>query len=200
MTTTTSKPVVRVGMRTPWGKADGIDIVMPGIGWVFTPGHGGVKLSPAMNRRMPDYMRQKGGWYEEDCESAKVYVALTATLATVENDTTDKLREAAVSTLRNWYPDAYERFFGETIAPGDSYIKDERTFHAEHVNDLVVISATNCPRSMSATSPSMVKVTATVGGKRGNGDERYFLVTVSDYETRSRFGFVIDPAKHKEVV
>ena len=195
-TTTTTKPVVREGMRTPWGDADFVQVIAPGIGWVGTPGHGGVKLSRAMNARMPVYMRLKGGWYEEDCEWALVYVALAGLLRSTENDETDRLVAQAVTTLRNWRPDAYESFFGETIPEGRSTIKDERTFKARHANDWIVRSAVN-----SRTHDGFVEATATVGGLRTtSADLRTFLVPSAEYGARNRFGFVIDdPARYGEL-
>ena len=187
---TTTKQIVREGMRTPWGEADGVEIVTEGIGWVHTPGHGGVKLSPALNSRMPEYMRQRGGWYEEDCEWSKVYVALAALLRAVGTDRIDSDCASAVNTLRSYYPDEYERFFGETIAPGDSYAKDKRAFEAAHVNDLVVISAVD-----SKTFPGFVEATASIGGIRG-GATTTFVVPSDEYDARDRFGFVIDRSKH----
>ena len=196
-TTTMTKPaVVREGMRTPWGTADSAQVMAPGIGWVGTPGHGGIKLSPAVNRRMPDYMRLKGGWYEEDCEWAMVYVAMAADLRVAGRDADfDGHAKQAVSTLRNWFPDAYERFFGETIPEGESTVKDERIFKARHANDLIVISAVN-----SKVRKGFVEATATVGADRAVGNDRTFLVPSADYEGRGRFGFVIDdPAKYEEI-
>lgn len=183
-------------MRTPWGMADSVEIVTDGIGWVSCPGHGGLKLSAAMNRRMPDYMRQKSGWYEEDCEWSKVYVALAELLQAIGSDKVDRDRAEAVYTFRSYYPDAYERFFGETIPAGESYAKDSRTFKAEHVNDLVVISAVT-----SKEFPGFVDVIATVGGVHGvygsvSPAETTFVVPSDEYDARCRFGFVIDRSKH----
>jgi hypothetical protein len=60
--------------ETPWGKAQSADLVAPGIVVVSTPGHGGVKLSPEFNAKVPkagrDYAERwvggEVGWYEED--------------------------------------------------------------------------------------------------------------------------------------
>lgn len=191
MTTETSKPVVRRGMRTPWGKAEAVEIVAEGVGWVSTHGHGGLKLSAAMNRRVPDFMRRARGWYEEDCEWALAYVPLIGVLSDTD-DKTDQLLGAAAETLKSYYPDAYEEYFGTTIPPGESYAKDERAFGAEHADDLVVISALG-----SRTYPGFVEVTASIGGIRGGNNETIFIVPSDEYDTRGRFGFVIDRARHK---
>ena len=194
-TAITTKPVVREGMRTPWGDADFVRIVAGGVGWVDTPSHGGVKLSRAMNARMPEYMRKAGGWYEEDCEWSLVYVALAGHLRAALPDDPERIRiaEQAVTTLRNWHPDAYERFFGETIPEGESAVKDERIFRVRHANDLVVISA-------ATGKEGFVEATATRGGVRDFSAARDFLVPSEEYDARNRFGFVIDdPARYEEL-
>ena len=61
-------PLVRRGMRTPWGVATSATVLAPGVGYVVTPGHGGYKLDRRLNASVPPYMRQPGGWYEYDCD------------------------------------------------------------------------------------------------------------------------------------
>lgn len=186
------KPVVWEGMRTPWGAAQEARVVAPGVGWVGTPGHGGVKLSPEMNRRMPDYMRRPGGWYEEDCDWALPYVALADIL---RQGGEASAADAAMETLRKWHPDEYERFTGETIPEGGSHVKDERAFMELHKGDLVAVSA-----QYSKDRPGFVEATATVGGLRdGLPGARRFLVPEEEYARRSPFGFVVDPSRHEEI-
>jgi len=188
-----SRPVVYEGMRTPWGTADNVKVVAPGVGWVGTPGHGGVKISPALTRRMPAYMRRPGGWYEEDVDWALPYVALADMLRGAGEG--EKVLGEAMETLRQWHPAEYEQFTGEEIHEGQSHVKDERIFRDRHANDLVVISAIN-----SSERPGMVEVTATPGGVRDFGGARRFLVPKEEYAARSGFGFVIeDPARYEEI-
>ena len=74
------------------------------------------------------------GWYEEDEQWAKV--------AVVFPDTFPSARIVdAYSTLKNWHPDAYEKFTGRALKPGDSYMRDQQTFQREHANSLIVVSA-----------------------------------------------------------
>ncbi len=61
--------VPHVGMRTPWGKAQTCDKMFEGCWDVTTAGHGGLKLSAALQRLIPAKWRCSGGWYEEDCEA-----------------------------------------------------------------------------------------------------------------------------------
>jgi hypothetical protein len=57
------------GMHTPWGIAQTCDQVFEGCWDVTTAGHGGYKLSPALQRVVPKKWQCSGGWYEEDCEA-----------------------------------------------------------------------------------------------------------------------------------
>lgn len=57
-------------MKTPWGKSLGYKRVTTGITFFDTAGHGGYRISPAMNAKIPAKWRLDGefeGWYEEDC-------------------------------------------------------------------------------------------------------------------------------------
>jgi hypothetical protein len=47
----------------------------------------------------------------------------------------------AYNTLKNWKPDAYEKFTGRALKPGDSYIRDQQTFRRDHANALIAVSA-----------------------------------------------------------
>lgn len=65
--------------QTPWGPPQDVEIIAPGIVRIDTAGHGGVWLSPERNKHVPLRVRrgtfcQNGldGWYEEDCDAAKV--------------------------------------------------------------------------------------------------------------------------------
>ena len=78
--------------RSPWGTVDGCYEVAPGVLSVSTPSHGGLKLSRSRNAAMPESVRRKGGWYEEDCEWSLV--------ALVHSDVLPDEREHAKSTAK----------------------------------------------------------------------------------------------------
>ena len=59
-------------MRTPWGDAQDVIDVAEGIKWVSTASHGGYKLDRKRNAQVNEVWRQAGGWYEEDCDWAKI--------------------------------------------------------------------------------------------------------------------------------
>lgn len=94
--------------------------------------------------------------------------------------------------MKDSFPDAWEAITGNVLQPGESWKKDERTFHAEHAEDWIVVSAIT-----SDHAKGFVEVIATPGGKRGPGtEERRFLVPSDEYRI-GRFGFVVDESRHR---
>ncbi len=104
-------------MRTPWGESDGAERVARGITFYSTPSHGGYYLAPTVNERMPEALRLEGGWYEEDCDWARVVLAFPEYFK-IEEQT------QAYESLKNWCPRAFERFFHVTLGPGESFMLD----------------------------------------------------------------------------
>ena len=195
------RPVVYEGMRTPWGDAQDAEVMLPGIGFVSTAGHGGIKLDSTRNRMVPEYMRTKGGWYEEDCEWAIPFCVFEAEIA---KDAREHLRKAITEgdhkrTLANWFPDAYQRFYGVTLDRSQSLILDQKLFQQENVNNYVVVCAFGDWKE--GVPKGMVGVAATLGGRRDNDSkERWFLVPAEEYSGyRSHNGFVVNPSKHQEI-
>lgn len=181
---------VHVGSRTPWGTADDVVKVAPGIASVGTPSHGGLKLSPERNKQVNPAWRRSGGWYEEDCEAGIVMVSFPDAFPADPEGLADK-------SAKNWYPDEYEQVTGKTVTPGESLTRDRQLFEVAHAADYVVFSA-----QTSDKDPGMVEVAARTGG-HGSGrpeERRRFLVPREDYRADgNRFGFVIDPARHAEM-
>lgn len=180
--------------RTPWGKPDHVKEYAEGIVFYGTPSHGGFKLGRERNAMVPDYMRREGGWYEEDCEWA--IVAMVHPIAFKDDP---KALEEARRSLRSWFPDEYERFFGVELKPGESFKRDERDFYRDHAADWLTLAAWGDWHER--VPAGMVGVVASIGGDRTTGREahRYFLVPKDEYETGHRFSFIVDPARHQEV-
>lgn len=181
-------------VRTPWGYADMKTVYTRGCIFYNTPGHGGYHLSEKLNAQVPDYMRNARGWYEEDSDWAIV--------ATVfPNLFSIKERADAFSTLRNWNPDAFEKFYKTTLKPGESYLKDKKLFDAAHVNDWVTVAAFGDWKE--GVPKGMVGVVAIRGGKRQPSldptIERWFLVDATEYSQAHPHGFVIDEKRHQEI-
>lgn len=179
---------------SPWGPIQDETVIAEGITSISTASHGGYKLDRKRNSQVPSYMRQPGGWYEEDCDYAIVVVVFKQFFS-------EEVLEHAKKSLMNWHPDEYCRFFGVPInsLAGKSYKYNQRLFEESHQNDWVVICAWG---HGSSTAPyfipsGWVGVIATVGGKRGREvEEKHFLVPAQEYANRSNFGFVIDLERH----
>ncbi len=186
------------GGHSPWGVIDDVKKIAEGIERISTPSHGGLHLSSIINAAMPEALRRPDGWYEEDVEWALVALAFPAHFAEHE-------RTEAEKVVRNWLPDVYEAFTGATLAPGQSFKKDEATGIEAHRHDQVVISAFG---DWHASVPEgWVGVTTLTGEAyqarmegRSYGAETYqhFLVPADEYSQRDkRIGlFVCDQDRH----
>lgn len=180
---------------TPWGQPDTMTRYAEGIASYSTPGHGGFKVSSDLNRKIPEFMRCAGGWYEEDCEWSKVAVVFPDAFSP---DTVKEARES----FRNWFPDEYEKFYGVKLKKGESWKRDEHLFHEENRGRLIGIAAWG---DWHKTVPEgMVGVCAVYGPKAetrrySESDEHYFLVPEEEYEKRGRYGFVFeDPSRYQK--
>ncbi len=187
---------------SPWGSVQHVTVIIQEhVISVSTASHGGVKLDRKYNALVPEYMRREGGWYEEDCEYAIPFVVFESELKEhADQWTRDYLATGKHwDTFKGWYPDEYERFTGKTLQPGESYIKDERAWKAEHANDLQVISAWGSWQP--GVAAGMVGVCACVGGRGSRSAERWFLIPEAEYDARGqhRYGFIVDPSRHTEV-
>ena len=178
------RPTIRAGVSTPWGMAQVSRQFAEGIILHSTASHGGFHLAEKANAAVHALFRNDGEFYEEDCEWAKVAHAFPHLFTTHE-------RRLADRTLRDYFPDAYERVMGITLTGSQSHMRDRQQFESLHRNDWVVIAALN-----SDHQPGFVECIATLGGIRDETGERRFLVPRSDY-TIGRHGFVIDPVRHQ---
>jgi hypothetical protein len=76
---------------------------------------------------MPEYMRREGGWYEEDCDWALVFVVFEKDILEFGEEWSVRAIQKGghhKSTMLHWHPDAYEKFFNTSIASGASYIRE----------------------------------------------------------------------------
>lgn len=176
------------GMRTPWGKADSIEQIAPGIVFVGTSTHGGYKLEPSMNQKVNSVWRKQGGWYEEDVDYNIVHL-------TFPNIFDSSKVDSAKKALKHYYPDEYEKVTGESVKPEDSHVLRQRAFYKQHANDWISYAAWGDWHDK--VPKGMVGVVAKKGGREGSGPEKYFLVPEKDYATRGE-NFVVDPSRHKE--
>jgi uncharacterized protein DUF7007 len=169
--------------ETPWGSAQQSRIYGEGVIAHSTAGHGGFHLDAKRNALVDRRWRNADGWYEEDSEWAKVAATFPELFTSFE-------RASADVTLRHSQPDAYEAIHSVILKPGQSRLKDERSFRREHAFDWIVVSAIT-----SRYAPGFVECVATLGGERESRAEQRFLVAAAEYEI-GPFGFVIDPDRH----
>lgn len=179
-----SRPTIRAGASTPWGMAQVSRQFAVGIVLHSTASNGGFHLAENANAIVHALYRNNTEFYEEDCEWAKVAHAFPELFTVYE-------RRLADRTLRDYYPDAYERVTGAILNGSQSHMRERQEFEKRHRNDWVVIAALN-----SGHQPGFVECIATLGGIRGETGERRFLVPRS-YYVIGRHGFVIDPVKHQ---
>jgi hypothetical protein len=66
---------ITVGSSTPWGNADHVEFIAPGIFQVSTPSHGGFYLTEDRRALIPEDWQHASfnkqglnGWFEEDCD------------------------------------------------------------------------------------------------------------------------------------
>lgn len=182
---------MKEGARTPWGKADHVKEVAPGI-WQFgTSGHGGFKLDRERNAMVHHAWRKAGGWYEEDCEWARVAL-------TFPEHFTEKECEHATSTAKRYTPDEYTAVTGTAVTLEESSVLRERAFRAAFADKYVARSVWGDWHA--AVPKGFVGVYATLGGANTAPmvhEGKYFLVTEAEYGARGEFGFVVDETKHQ---
>ncbi|MDQ5987784.1 MAG: hypothetical protein CSYNP_03530 [Syntrophus sp. SKADARSKE-3] len=188
-------------MNTPWGESQVAVHLSVGITRHHTASHGGIYVEPIQNNLIPEYMRNADGWYEEDCEWAKVAVVYPKCFVkNLGND--QQLTEAfteALSTLREWFPEAYEHYTGLQLGAGESHTRDMQLFARANRDKMVVVSVVN-----DSEDSSWVICFAVRGG-RGEDyqyaslDTATYRIPAVEYQTRTRFGYVVDEDVYKPV-
>ena len=173
-------------ISTPWGTSQGAEVYAEGIAFHTTAGHGGFKLDRVRNAALHPALRVPGGWFEEDCEWAKVAIGFPELF-------TDREKTSADRMLKDWSPDAWEAVHGRRLLPEESFQRDREHFEREHAGDWVVIAAVRSDRY-----PGFVETVAIIGGRRELGEQRNFLVANDEYGA-GRHGFVIDPTRHRSI-
>lgn len=192
---------VQIGSRTPWGAADSVTEVAPGIDTVGTSGHGGVKLSPGRNKMIPLPLRNSSGWYEEDCEINIPLRYFPAEFAALPHKrdrwTPESLQADSDQSIKDRFPDKWEVANGRELEPGESRQKDILIWAKAHETDFVVTSARK-----AESDPDLVRVTAR---RKSDGAEGEYLIPKAEYESRrdgdrGRDGrFAVDLTRHAQL-
>lgn len=98
-------------LEIPWGPAQHIHVIAPGIVSYSTASHGGIHLSPERFAEMPKPLQEfvpfggeqhgPGRWYEEDCDWAIVAVAFPQFFTSDDH-------AAALATIKGYKPELYK--------------------------------------------------------------------------------------------
>lgn len=96
-----------VGAYSPWGLIQSATALGPDAVVVSTASHGGIRVSPAALRRIPQPLRataySQGGWFEEDCDWAIPYLALGLDRFEPDAGRSESLRDAARRTAWTYH-------------------------------------------------------------------------------------------------
>lgn len=189
--------------RTPWGEPQHIEETAPGIVQVSTASHGGIKLSPERNGMIPPALRNPSGWYEEDAESHIVAMVHPEGFVYNRQGDMEVIRAEAVTSVKDWFPDKYEKATGETIPVSESYMKrreaeqaDKAAFRAAHRDEFVGTQHTDTHAKWLPVTQAVAWAT-----KDATGEERAFLVPRREAVKDGMLidNLVIDPNRHIDV-
>lgn len=195
---------VAVGVRTPWGQAQSANEMAEGVTSVSTAGHGGVKLSPERNAVIPAALRNRSGWYEEDCEVSIVGMFHPDAFPRHEGGDTKAAVASFERSVKNYFPDAYQTATGRTVPPEESSVlreraqrADEAAFRAAHANEHVSVGF-GTDSTGSWVPSGYVAVRARVDA---TGEEREFLVPKGEavQDNSLRRAVLIDPRRHVDI-
>lgn len=102
-------------VKTPWGKAQSMKVIAPGIIKYTTASHGGYHLSGDRNEQVSKFLKKQTfgqlgekGWYEEDLDWSIV-------IATFPQYFNQELLDTAIALLETHHPDAWRRARLENI-------------------------------------------------------------------------------------
>ena len=197
--------------NSPWDQVQTCERLANGVWWVTTAIHGGLMVDKdTATETLSVHARQHGmKWgrficYEEDEQCAIAFFERPDWFSAFRRrELTEADTASVLKTCKNWEWRYYEARTRTILQPGESYYKDEFMFTQDHADDLIVVSATSGNSWEPPLPAGMVKVTAVKGGRNKHGGytgEREFLVPADEYAARSPHGFIVDPARHEEIV
>ena len=102
---------------SPWGKVRHCEKLTD---WLYSAGtvtRGGFKLRKDFNEKVPKYLRDKDGWYEEDYHKDIILVIFFEQLinelvpSSFKNAVVHWGLESYVKSFKRYYPDEYKKFY-----------------------------------------------------------------------------------------
>ena len=178
------KKLIHKDDRSPWGKVEDVQYLTPWLTQVSTASHGGYKLDRAHNAIIPEYMRKKGGWYEEDCAYSIVFSVLEHLIKQNLFDFSKTFyskfldERSYIESFRNWYPSEYEMYFNVTLQEGESKIKDQNLWMERNKDKWHVVSASSISYS------NVCKISLTLNGDRwkmNTNEEKIIFMDREEY-------------------
>lgn len=184
MTNYYSNDLVYNGMSSPWGKVQDSEMLTPFLGNVSTAGHGGLKVSPEYNKKIPSIFRKQNGWYEEDCAWAiPMYflmqdIALEALPGKIDYLAKTEREGIALKTLKQWYWKEYEQHFDVILDESESNLKADYIWVSQNALKWQVI----CSKYVENDD---IELILTLGGRRSSHtntvEERTIIVDKTVY-------------------
>lgn len=186
-------------MLTPWGRAEETENVSEGVDWVFTGGHGGlrIKSSALRNAGKLELARKSQTFgvgivlgrmffYEEDCGWS---IGVLLMPEAFDEEKLQRAREVA----KNWYPEQYTMVTGEEVQLEESSELQKREFEERTKNRFVVRSAW----SKTSLDPDIPEGHCKVKAKReSDGKEFTTILTKEEYRTRGD-GLYVFPEEYE---
>lgn len=122
---------------SPWGPVQDRTSIANGISQVSTASHGGLKLDAVRQTQMPPFLKPTfpDGWYEEDCDWAKVAVVFPQFFAA--HDVSN-----AVRTIKRWEAANPEAL--AYVAAGEA-ARIAAEYDLAHANDWTVTACGTAP-------------------------------------------------------
>lgn len=176
---------IRTTANTPWGPSQGATLYAEDVVFHSTAGHGGIHLSATRNRMVHPMLRAEAAGTRK-MKAGRSSPSPSRTCSPPSSGA------APERTIKDSWPEAWERIFGTILAPGESREKDRRAFEQRDAGAWIGISAIT-----SNHEKGMIEVVATTGSRRSPGtEERRFLIPSEEYRSGA-CGFVIDEDRHR---
>lgn len=176
------------GDTSPWGTITDIDYGGDGIRLVSTASHGGTWVPPELNRLIPEPLRKRNGWYEEDCEARiPAFFFAQQHLAVYPGNTLEEFSAFSMEGVKYWFPEQWEQASGEKVSAAESPKVKQREFEAAHADTPIEVGIA---RPEGHPNIVLVEATRPADGKTGT-------FVVPKEEVSSGGGrFLPDPARH----
>ncbi|PNG27412.1 DUF7007 domain-containing protein [Methylocella silvestris] len=185
--------------------------IAPGVLWFRTAARSGYRLSPRRQKALPRSMRTVDGWYEDITEWAAVAVVFANVFDQLPAGAEAggrSLYELGKETLKNWRPEAYERWFETSLDMDEIWSLPVMQFHRLHADRWIALAAFGASDGPAVDARhSRQHVRAKRGGDPPYGaamgaqraELRRFSVEIGELHLERGKPFLVDPGRHPEI-